>query len=110
MLTIVPRDVGRYCWGQGRLRWSYYSIYSRVGLVQPKDVSAIRLATRLLLAPPGDAGAIPGHAHTALALLELTCTHTHSMQQASFHMSTRAVPKLLHTVLGPGAIIPVLSS
>ena len=36
---------------------------------------------------------IRGPAHTALALLELA--RTHSMQRASYHMSTRTIPKLL---------------
>ena len=65
--------------------------------------------------PPGDAGAIPGHAHTAPALLEQAGTHT---QHATSYLShawasqetqtievllrycTRAVPKLFHTALG----------
>ena len=51
-----------------------------IGLVQHKDISAILLATRKLLAPPRDAEAIRGPAHTALALLELARSHA---QQAT---------------------------
>ena len=115
VLTIVPRDVGRYCRGQGRLRWVTTGYTARVGLVQQKHISAIllysyTLATRDTQGCRGNTG---------------TCSYCSCTTRTSSHTRTASNKLVIACLLGqyrnyctrpsscafgPGAIIPVLPS
>ena len=62
------------------------SRYTKVGLVQPKTVSTILLATCQLLAPPGDAEAIRAGTCSNCSCTTRTSPHTHTHTHTAFNM------------------------